>query len=80
MDCLRSFGHRNLSQKLMLSDKEFEAFLQMIGLLFVQQVCFCGGGMTLTADRNRDGSVRRRYFRFKKGSQEKSGVSSGDVF
>ena len=26
IDCLRSFGHRNLSQKLMLSDEEFEAF------------------------------------------------------
>ena len=62
MDCLRSFGHRDLSQKLTLSDEEFEAFLQMLGVLFVQRVCFCGSGMTLTADRNKDGSVRRRYF------------------
>ena len=66
VDCLRSFGHRNLSQKFMLSEEEFEAFFQMIGVLFVQQVCFCGRGTTLTADRNKDGSVRRRYFQCKK--------------
>ena len=57
MDCLRSSGHRDLSQKLTLSDEEFEAFLQMLGVLFVQRVC----GMTPTADKNKDGSVRRRY-------------------
>ena len=62
MDCLRSFGW-GLSQKLTLSDEEFEAFLQMLGVLFVQRVSFCGSGMTLTADRNKDDNVRRRYFR-----------------
>ena len=66
MDCLRSLGYRDPSQKLTLSDEEFEAFLQMLGVLFVQQVCFCSSGMTLTASRNKDGSGRRRYFRCKK--------------
>ena len=66
MDCLRSFGYRGLPQKLTLSDEELEAFLQMLGVLFVQRVCFCGSGMTLTASRNKDGSGRRRYFRCKK--------------
>ena len=26
----------------------------MLGVLFVQRVCFCGRGMTLTADRNKE--------------------------
>ena len=59
---MRSFGHWDLSQKFTLSDEEFEAFSQMLGVLFVQRVCFCGSGMTLTANRNKDGSVLKRYF------------------
>ena len=40
IDCLRSFGHRNLSQKLMPSDEEFEAFLQISGVFSLTEFVF----------------------------------------
>ena len=67
MDCLSNFGHQGLFQKLTLPYEELEAFLQLLEVLFVQRVYFCGSGMALAADRNEDGSVQRRYFDAKRG-------------
>lgn len=42
----RNLGHHDLFQKLTLSDKKFEAFLQNLKVLFFKCVFFCGSSIT----------------------------------
>ena len=81
IDCLLSFNRRTLEEKLALLDKDFEAWVIFLHLLFIIRVYCCEAGMTLFSEMKKERVQGSRYFRCKKREcPKKVGFYSGTFF
>lgn len=70
---LKNFNSRRLSEKLLLSDIEFEMWLQKLGLLWSERTCICGSAMskrTLRINQSKSWRCKKKSCRREKGYYE----------
>ena len=78
MEQLKNFTMIDLCEKIRLSDNEFDAWLEQLGLLHGKRTCMaCGGRTTINVDKN------ERYGKWRcttKNCRKKQGYLCGTFF
>ncbi|MFH4974771.1 hypothetical protein AB6A40_001480 [Gnathostoma spinigerum] len=77
MEQLRGMNARKMYEKVSLSDEDFMAWMQEVGLISINKKCSCGGAMAIKSKGSAGG---RRWVCRNSWCQKKKGVFKGSFF